>query len=155
MKRPGGVTALSVTLLVFGFLQLLLCLIMIISPGEESISTLNLMVITSIFLFLTGIGMLLGKRWGWWLSVCFLSVLFTSFLTTFITNSWPKENFYGDDLLRAFAMFILTGFCLTYLFNKNVLEYFLLANYSKVKLATLPLCLSLALLLITAINIFK
>lgn len=152
MKRPIGITLISVVLLILTFFTVLLGLIIFISPGEKPISLIFIFITMTILQIAAGIGMLLGKKWSWWLSVFFFYSIFISIPTSIVTSSLPAEAYGADNLPRFFAVFVLCGFALYYFYTKKVLEFFLLNNLSKVKLIILPPIPFLALQLINAIS---
>src|SRR5690349_20967022 len=120
MKRPDGVTVLSILLLILSFFMVLLLLLTLASPSQKDIFIIiQSLLITTITLGV-GIGMLRGKKWSWWVGVCFLSILFMSCVSNVITNSVIIRNTQdGNNIVPFFLLFFLSGSFVYYLFNQK------------------------------------
>ncbi len=155
MKKPGVIKAMSIIMIVISGFSGLLELLMLVGPGPVSISLIIMdLVVTGLFLC-SGLGILLGKKWGWWIGTCFLSILFIGCISNIIQNTIIVQNLdNGKTFIYFFIIFFLTGASVYYLFGKKTLEYFSLSNIPRIKLIIIPASLSIGIGLFSIIRYF-
>lgn len=145
-QRPIGITILSVLSLIGGIGMV--GVLMIYGKnlmGVTSIFNISALMIIGSVLFLglwaigSGVGMLLGKKWGWWMAgvyyvyaiLRYLNVLVTVFSLADdleATTSSIEYNFVKFSARIAGQIFVLS-----YLFKDHVREYFDVEQVSKLK----------------------
>lgn len=147
-KRPLGITILSILSILSGLgvliLQILYNETLVQLMNEFEFSSM-ILVISVTFLALTslisGVGMFLGKKWGWWLGAfCIIyaiirnaNALISIFnMTDYIESSTKGLKYY---LTKHIGRIITNGLVFTYFFKNNVMEYFRIKHYSKYKVA--------------------
>lgn len=157
MKRPKLISVLAF----FCFLSGLLSISLLLSNNDFvqeifflDISTIYFSVLLLGIIYLgSGIGMWLGKRWGWYLgAICYCyAIIRNSFALVQLSqilrvfNDLQQEA--GLGYFKFFARIIGNGLILSYFFKSNVINYFQVNNRSNWKKAGLVLGVTLIIFL--------
>jgi tetratricopeptide (TPR) repeat protein len=154
-KRPPFVTVISILLFVFG-IQYIVSLIFFrnFSIGAEligynpNILLINI-IISCIWSIAAGIGMLLGKKWGWWLGVLFfLNQIARQVNSLFTMGSISGElGFFQNPIIQI----ILSLPTIIFLFQKLILKYFKLDKFPKWKSSLILISSSIIIFLVFTI----
>lgn len=140
-KRPTGITILSILALISGvFIVVQNIRAALITSGrnldvmlEISIYFIGLLALSS------GIGMLLGKRWGWGIGAFYYVYAILRYANVMIIVFIKHLPLYGlsteikEHILLYSIRIIIHFLILVYFFRKSILEYFNLEHYSKRK----------------------
>lgn len=146
IKRPAGITVLSVLYLLGGFGALAALFVgmstlieSLNSIGVSSIEVLFSSLIMAFLAFGGAYGMWVGEKWGWWLGVLFLVfsslksinalILIPEFAAQYGATDAQLSKQYVKFIGRIFFNFLF----IIYFFSKTVEEYFQLGNISKSK----------------------
>lgn len=125
-------------------------------PFEFSLHFLQIIIRSFTFSLLLvapiagGVGLLLNKSWGWWLSMLFLILIFVSdlfFLIMFFIDSRLSDDFIFWVLLRVFFLILLFSLII-YLLNPRVLKSLRLNKLKKIKSVTILVVIVVVLLLV-------
>lgn len=134
-KKPIGITILSILALISG--------VLIVSQAMHARNFNALLVVSVLFVGIlaisSGIGMLLGKRWGWWLGTFYYVYAILRYLNTIFAgfriavqsqNSIPEI---GNHITEYGIRIVIHSLILLYFFKDDVKEYFNVSHYSKFK----------------------
>lgn len=152
-KRPSGITGLSILNIFLGAASLYGLTQYAVLSGKLPVSGLNTAIIIAIGLLLivSGVGLFLGKRWGWWIgafyyfyravgsAMVFLLALF------FVGIDDGANSEAGLDLARGFMRIIGPIVVIVFLYSKNVLQYFGIADHIKKRSTWVLIALALGI----------
>ena len=137
-KKPMGINILSILALING--------IPIVIMTRDSMYTSDYRKLIAIsFLFIgilavsSGIGMLLGKKWGWWLGSFYYAYAISRYFNTIITVGVMvvRSQLLISDattyIIKYGIRIVIHCFILLYFFNNDVKEYFNVVHCSKLK----------------------
>lgn len=170
-KRPLGIVILAV-LHTFGGIALLAFLLFLGQTGLQEVnqvgSSLFMVCVEGFFLgtllIACGIGMWLGKRWGWWLAsyyYVYAVVRNVSRLISFAVYAIQNEMTETSEFTnRMMIRIIINTLVYFYLFRPNVLNYFGQKDLNKIKaaFARMFICVGLVLantIVDIAVNLIK
>lgn len=156
-KRPIGITILSILVLVGG-IGIILTQIKFYANLNELSTELGISLIaffvSVLFLIVlsigSGIGMWLGKKWGWWLGAFYYVHAILRYvyalITAIIMNEQLKDTSRSAEyyLITYMGRIVIHALILRYYFKDNVMEYFNISSYSKVKSALIVIVVGIA-----------
>lgn len=144
VKRPIGITLLSVLLIITGLAFIGIQLIfsnkineVFSGFGINSITTILSLLFLGISSLVAGIGMIIRKKWGWWLGAFYFVYAIFRYINVIVMAFSLEEELQNSSRGIAYYVFqnsikIIVHFLIfLYFFSNNVLEYFKLENYSK------------------------
>jgi hypothetical protein len=157
IKRPSFITFLSYLLIVVGIIFIVQAFL---SPsksfGELGFSPLGskvLIIFGSVLGVIAGIGMLMNKFWGWWLSSFFYALAIIRniksilFIPTTLKQQGIKEyadlvgqKYYAQIGLTLFVAILLF---LYFILNREVLQFFEIKPNTKIKAAIILIVLAI------------
>lgn len=157
-KRPTGITILSILALTGG-IGMILTQIIFHSNLYDLSTDLG---ISSIVLFLSvlslgllsissGIGMWLGKKWGWWLGTFYYVYAVLRYVNSIITITNTSDHLeysaHGIEnyIIKHMVRIVIHTLIFLYFFKDNVMEYFNLLHYSKIKSALIVIGLGVGI----------
>lgn len=147
--RPLGVSILAVLHLLGGALLFVVQFLLFANLGavEQALDSIGmpplLLVVGVIFLSLltlaSGVGMWMGRRWGWWLAAFYYVYSVFRNATAIVTIMMVADQFAGARrgvdyyLIKHGGRIIVHALLFLYFFKGNVLEFFDLESLNKPK----------------------
>lgn len=105
------------------------------ASGFSDLLVWSLILAFSLFTLVSGIGLLLGKAWGWWLGVLYYFyraagyVLGIVITMLFAILGGGLEDEAGSDLIRSTLRAIGSTVTAVLFYNKNVIQYYGIADH--------------------------
>ena len=146
-KRPLGITILAILNIAGGIILFVGQVLMIgfldelPSLGISSPAAMISVAVLAILALVSGIGMWLGRSWGWWLGAFYYVYGIVRNLNGVISLSGFSDEFGAPSqgietyYIRFGARVVFYSLILVYLFRGNILEHFGLARYPRSRIA--------------------
>lgn len=105
MKRPIGLTVISLLLFLLSFFAVMLILITVLSGSGVGYSTFASMIISTLFILGVGICLFVREKWSWFLSIAF----FTFYIISAALNIFPKSTISDDEFVTGSMLHIISS----------------------------------------------
>lgn len=138
-KRPTYLALLAGYLAIYGGVMFVLQLLAYTnlkttaeSLGYDPLILLVAIIFSGVVSIAAGVGLWLGKKWGWWLSAFYFLYMFAQEITAlFASGSLPSSG--GAALLNAAIGILLSIVVVYYLFKNEQLAHFHLETFPRWK----------------------
>jgi hypothetical protein len=166
--RPLGITILAILHLVGGAVLCAVTVPLLSKLGtlqgvlRSAGSSVVLLAVSAIFLgalgFSAGVGMWLGKKWGWWLGAFYyvygVARNASALITVIEMSNELGRGAHGPGfyLMKQAVRIIVHLFILNYLFKTNVLSYFELERLSRGKALSILVSICLAIGMVAGVS---
>lgn len=146
MKRPTGITLSSFILFVLGFFYFIAVVLTLASIDEMGIVSIIPSVLICVITVMSGIGLLRGKKWGWWMAAIYSSMLTSHIISIILSHLLFKPTII--ELIQQLPIMIIILLVLVInLFNNTSMLYCGFANKTKKKVIKI-ICITTVVLLI-------
>ena len=153
IKRPSGITLVSVILFVLGFFSMILIALTLGFSQQASFVSILIPLLIGLTTFIASIGLLKGKVWGWWIAASFSILMVSSVANTIISYLLFKSVL--SEIIERLPILIIILLVLVFsLFSKKSMEHFGFSNEKRNKVIKIFCVITIVFFLFITIRNF-